>query len=218
MRHYSVPYDSSNNPDWPTISPLKEFGLPWENRPPPETTFRAVWNEELFQFRFDCIDEDLVLAQHETPEECVLGSDRVEIFFAPDLSLCPYYCLEIDPLGNVFDYKANYYRKLDRSWKCAGLKIEAFVVHDGYTVTASLPLSTLRNLGILDPNSSQIFAGVHRAEFTHRSDGSVQPGWMTWVPPETEKPDFHVPTAFGVLHLQDKIPPQSQKTWLLNPC
>ena len=35
--------------------------------------------------------------------EKVIGSDRVEIFFAPELDLQPYYCLEMDPRGEVLD-------------------------------------------------------------------------------------------------------------------
>lgn len=209
MHTHIVPYQSASSPDWSAITPLRAFGLPWEERPPPETEFRAAWNEQFFRFRFDCVDEDLVLAERPTPEECVLDSDRVEIFLTPDLSLSTYYCLEIDPLGNLLDYKAHHYRKFDRTWKFLGVEIHAQISAHRYSVTGSLPISELRELEILRPGSSQLYAGVHRAEFSHRIDGSIQPGWMTWVAPGTERPDFHVASAFGILELQTSSNPSS---------
>jgi hypothetical protein len=55
---------------------------------------------------------------------------------------------------------------------------------------------------VLQPGSVDLLTGVHRGEFCHRPDGSVQPGWVTWAEPQTERPDFHVPSAFGVLELE----------------
>jgi hypothetical protein len=58
----------------------------------------------------------------------------------------------------------------------------------------------LRDLGVL--RGHEMFAGLYRAEFHHKPDGTVHSGWMPWVNPRTEKPDFHVPASFGVLELK----------------
>lgn len=181
--------------------PLTDFTFPWEERPAPLTEFRALWDDTHFHFRFDCVDEDLVLPDAHTVKDRVLGSDRVEIFFAADLSLKPYYCLEMSPRGDVLAYEASFYREMNWAWQCAGLQLTTHIEGDRYAVTGSLPLDTLRALNVLKPGSNEFFAGLYRAEFHSRPDGTVHTGWMPWVNPQTERPDFHVPASFGILEL-----------------
>ena len=80
---------------------------------------------------------------------------------------------------------------------------DAQIEGNRYSVTGSLPLDTLRDLNVLKPDSREIIAGIYRAEFHRKPDGSIHSGWMPWVNPNTEKPDFHVPASFGVLQLVD---------------
>lgn len=186
--------------DWSAAAPLTAFTFPWEESIAPFTEFRALWDDERLHFRFACVDRDLVLAGGDTPRDRVLGSDRVELFLAPDLTLAPYFCLEISPRGDVAAYRAEYYRHIDWSWRCEGLAIDARIDGERYTVWGSIPLATLRALGVLGRES---FAGLYRAEFSHAPDGSIHQGWMPWVDPHTERPDFHVPASFGVFEWVD---------------
>lgn len=201
MKHYSVRHTSTSLLDWSVAEPLTGFTFPWEDRAAPLTEFRALWDEVHLHFRFDCIDDDLVLPDGSTAKERVLGSDRVEIFFAPDVSLKPYYCFEMSPRGDVLAYEANFYREMNWDWQCHELQLAAHIEGHRYTVTGSLPLDTLRRLNVLKPGSREILAGLYRAEFRHRPDGTVHSGWMPWVNPQTERPDFHVPASFGLLKL-----------------
>ncbi|WP_395743640.1 carbohydrate-binding family 9-like protein [Prosthecobacter sp.] len=201
MHHYPVLHTSAPALDWSRATPVEGFAFPWEDRTAPLTEFRALWDDERFHFRFDCVDDDLVLPDGPTAKDRVLGSDRVEIFLAPDLSLKPYYCLELSPRGDVLAYEANFYREMNWDWQCEGLQLSAHIEGNRYSVNGSLPLDTLRALKVLKPGSSEFYAGLYRAEFHHRSDGSVHSGWMPWVNPKTERPDFHVPASFGVLEL-----------------
>ncbi len=201
MQHYLVRHVPDSGLNWSAADLLTDFTFPWEKRTAPPTEFRALWDETHLHFRFDCVDEDLVLPDAPAAKDRVLGSDRVEIFFTPDLSLKPYYCLEMSPRGDVLAYEANFYREINWSWQCDGLQLSANIEGNRYTVTGSLPLDILRALNVLKPGSSEIFAGLYRAEFHHRADGTVHSGWMPWVNPQTERPDFHVPASFGVLTL-----------------
>ncbi|MCF7787695.1 MAG: carbohydrate-binding family 9-like protein [Prosthecobacter sp.] len=201
MKRYPVRHTSTSPLDWSVAEPLTDFTFPWEERTAPLTEFRALWDETHLHFRFDCIDDDLVLPDGPTAKDRVLGSDRVEIFFAPDLSLKPYYCLEMSPRGDVLAYEASFYREMNWDWHCEGMELTAHIEGNRYTVTGSLPLDTLRALQVLKPGSAEFFAGLYRAEFHHRSDGTVHSGWMPWMNPQTERPDFHVPASFGVLEL-----------------
>jgi len=201
MKRYHVRHTSSSLLDWSAADPLTDFTFPWEARTDPLTEFRALWDKTHLHFRFDCVDDDLVLPDGPTAKDRVLGSDRVEIFLAPDLSLKPYYCLEMSPRGDALAYEANFYREMNWDWQCDGLQLSALIEGNRYTVTGSLPLDTLRALNVLKPGSSEIIAGLYRAEFHHHSDGTVHSGWMPWVNPQTERPDFHVPASFGMFEL-----------------
>jgi hypothetical protein len=79
------------------------------------------------------------------------------------------------------------------------LQIDAHIENNHYNVSGTIPLETLHTLKVL--RSREIFAGIYRAEFHHQPDGTVHSGWMPWVNPNTERPDFHVPASFGILEL-----------------
>lgn len=201
MNRYPVRQTTDPVPEWATAEILTRFTFPWENREAPKTEFRALWDETHLHFRFDCQDDDLVLPDGPTAKDRVIDSDRVEIFFAPDLSLKPYFCLEMSPRGDVMPYEARFYREINWDWQCEGLQIDAHIENNHYTVSGSIPLDTLRQLKVL--RSREMHAGIYRAEFHHKADGSVHSGWIPWVNPHTERPDFHVPGSFGVLELVD---------------
>lgn len=199
MKRYLVRRSTLPEPDWSQADVLTDFAFPWEQREAPLTEFRALWDNTQLHFRFDCVDDDLVLPDGPTAKERVLGSDRVEIFLAPDLSLKPYYCLEMSPRGDVLAYEANFYREMNWNWRCEDLQLDAHIESNRYTVTGSITLDTLRDLKVL--RSQEIHAGIYRAEFHRKPDGTIHSGWMPWVNPHTERPDFHVPASFGVLEL-----------------
>jgi Carbohydrate family 9 binding domain-like len=188
--------------DWSSAEVLSELTFPWEATPPPRTEFRALSRAGRLHFRFDCEDRDLVLADGSSAKQCVLGSDRVELFFATSLALDPYFCLEIDPRGNVYQYRARSYRNFEDTVWAPELELETRIAAPSYWVEGSLPLETLRSVGVLATSSREIIAGVYRAEFSRR-DGHVHFGWISWVNPLTTKPDFHVCSSFGKLVLPD---------------
>jgi Carbohydrate family 9 binding domain-like len=192
---------SAMSMDWEAADCLRDFSLPWDAMPAPGTEFRALWSPTHLHFRFDCIDPDIVLGQGETLLDQVLDSDRVELFFAPDLSLKPYYCFEIDPRGQNAAYKAVHYRQMERNFTGHDMVVSPTLMADGYSVAGSISLDCLRRLGVLKPEASTMHVGVYRAEFSRLPDGSLHRGWMPWVNPQTAKPDFHVPESFGCFEL-----------------
>ena len=201
MKRY--PVHAAKAVDWSLAACLSDFSFPWESTAPAPTEFRALWTPERLHFRFDCVDEDLVLGAGLSEKERVLGSDRVELFVAPDLGLASYFCLEMAPSGEKYGYRARTYRQFDDTFQWPGLELSARIVGARYSVEGSLPLASLRELGVLKAGGRELFAGVYRAEFSRRANEGVHFGWMSWIDPETEKPDFHVPSSFGVLELCD---------------
>jgi Carbohydrate family 9 binding domain-like len=207
MKRYRVHHATTvqSNLDWVAAEIMTDFSFPWEPRTPSPTEFRALWTRERFHFRFDCVDDDLVLAAASTSKDRVLGSDRVEIFLAPDLTLTSYFCFEMEPRGEVLAYSGRFHRQFDWDWQCRELKLATHINGARYHVEASLPLCSLRAWNVLQPGATEFFAGVYRAEFSRCADGGIHSGWMPWVNPKTERPDFHVPASFGVFEL---FPPQ----------
>ncbi|OLQ72913.1 endoxylanase [Photobacterium proteolyticum] len=191
---------------WDNAQPLSEFTFPWSSQAAPSTEFRALWDRDAIYFRYVLEDEHLAVGKD--PERGVLDSDRAEIFLAKDPQLSSYYTLEIDPKARVFSADAAYDPvktkrvKLDSSWNWPGLVTKASSTASGYIVEAKLPLTTITDLGLWQDNAqSELICALMRAEFTPKPDGSIDMGWMTWIDPNTAKPNFHNPGTFGTCKL-----------------
>jgi hypothetical protein len=156
-------------------------------------------------FTFDVEDSDIVVSEDWKGESTLDGEDRVEIFFAKDAALAEYWCIEIDSRGRVHDYFAKHYRKFDSDWNCPGIKAEGSVTPTGYTVRASIPLKVLADLlGRPIVAGSEIRIGLFRAEFYGKqpaTHGESDDNWISWVKPDSKKPDFHIPSAFRTWRL-----------------
>ena len=193
---------------WDEAELLTDITFPWTPGPNPATRFRALWDESRFYFLYEIEDNDIVLGESADPVERVTGSDRAEIFFTCNDALDPYYCLEMDPRGEVFAYAGRHYREFTPEWEWPGLEVAAAMTENGYRVEGSLPMNSFAELDLLHGDGTMLKAGVYRAEFSHRRDAgpgdsgaAVIQDWMSWVDPGTERPDFHVPTSFGEFHL-----------------
>jgi len=197
MSVYQVNYESGL--DLSRGDRLSDFSFPWLSRECPATSFRAVWNERVFAFRFEAEDHDLVLGEGGDSGKAALGSDRVELFFAssPDLEK-PYYGAEMDPAGRVYDYAATTYRQINPRWSFSTLIFSGRIHDSGYVVSGQIELEDLRKLDLLVENKMTV--GVYRAEFSHHREGGIDEDWISWIDPGTEKPDFHVPSSFGQFH------------------
>jgi hypothetical protein len=190
--------------DWPAAAVLSDFTYPWREEPPPSTVFRALWDEEDFHFRFEAAEDDLHTYADTNDKMEVVFSDRVEIFFRRDERMTPYYCLEMDAAGRVLDYRADYYRQFDYQWRWGeGLMVNAQMTPTGYRVTGRITLESLKKLGLL--RKGQLEAGLFRANCVALEGKKADFKWVSWINPKMEKPDFHVPGAFGVLRLVDRL-------------
>jgi len=187
-----------DDPAWAAAEPLADFRFPWQERPAPSTLFRALWNESFLSFQFVVRDDDIVLGEGDTRETAVLGSDRVELFFAVDPDLKNYYTLEMDPRAWVFDAHGRHYRSIDSGWSWPGLQLAASRTADGYILEGRIPMESFDELALWqDKDRRHLRCGVFRAEFDHASDGQVRHHWISWIQPDAPKPDFHTPSAFG---------------------
>ena len=199
VMHLTGKGDDTN---WNKAPALTGFSYPWEKEKAPATSFSALWDGAWLYCLYQVQDDSVITVINRNDKLDVGGSDRVEIFMSPDSTLSPYYCLEIDATGRVLDYQASFYRKMNYSWKWPGnqLIIKTANNKNGYVVEVAISIGSLNNLGLLKNN--RLMAGLFRAERKSRREGTAGLHWISWINPQTPQPDFHTPSAFGVLVLE----------------
>lgn len=191
---------------WQQAHVLNDFSYPWPGQQDHSTCFRALYDDNSLYLRYE-VEDDQVQTFHKINDKLeVVFGDRVEVFFAQKEGMNPYYCLEMDPTGRVLDYEAAYYRKFKMSWSWpkGQLAVRSLPTSKGYQVDVTLGLQSLKDLGLLE--DGQLRAGLYRANcitLTNSPQKESDIEWVSWIDPKTTAPDFHVPSSFGILKLQD---------------
>lgn len=192
------------SPQWKNGTELTDFTYPWETTTPPLTSFKALHNNEWLYLFYQVKDENVQVLVKENKKVEVIYSDRVEIFLRKDSLMTPYFGLELDPNGRVYDYEASLPRKFNDqwTWPAGQLIVKASRTPDGYTVEVAIGKESLKQLGLLKGN--KIEAGLFRGECSEAIEGSeLKIKWVSWVKPDSKTPNFHIPSAFGLLILED---------------
>ncbi|MEW2738674.1 sugar-binding protein [Providencia rettgeri] len=182
---------------WEQAEVLTDFTYPWEKETAPKTDFRALWSDDALYFRFIADDKDIQLGDNSDKDQAVLDSDRVELFFTTSPELKPYYTAEMDPKGRTFDAKANYYREVDPSWNWETLQTVGEITPNGYVLTGKIDLDEFTKLDLWqDADKQTLMCAILRGEFSAGEPKQVRK-WISWIKPDSVKPDFHIPSAFG---------------------
>ena len=193
------------SPMWQRAERLTDFSYPWETEVPSRTSFKAIHGERWINFLFEVDDRAIHVDVIDDYKLEVIDSSRVEVFFRKDEILTPYFCLEMDAAGRVLDYRGNFHRQFDFnwSWPFGSLVVKACRHGEGYTVEAAVSKESLISLGLLSSASPHLQAGLFRAVCTHTVAPRDHMRWVSWAHPDSVSPDFHIPSAFGLLHLVD---------------
>lgn len=188
---------------WKRAHILSDFHYPWEKGAPRPTRFKALHNDTWLYILFDIEDPDVFIMKEKNHKAGVAGSSRAEIFFKRDDRMNPYYCLEIDPTGRVLDYEGTFHRQfnLDWSWPAGQLMVKTQQRKDGYSIELAITKSSLQSLGLLQNKTLQ--AGLFRADCAVNAEGITEFSWISWVKPVSRTPDFHIPSSFGSMRLED---------------
>jgi len=195
--------DLGSSPAWHKAGILKDFVYPWDSAAAPGTSFSAIWDGKWLYGLYKVQDDSVITLVKKNDKMEVGASDRVEIFLARNDSMNPYYCLEMDADGRVLDYNAVYYRKMNYpwTWPKEQLVIKASRVSDGYILAFAISIHSLKELGLLQ--NGRLHAGLFRAECKGMVNGRADLRWISWIRPATVQPDFHTPSAFGTLVLEE---------------
>ena len=176
--------------EWEQAVSVENLVAPWEKNVLDKTKFQAFVSDDYFNFYFHVEDNTLTTVPFEK-ELSVASEDRVELFFSSDITLAKYYCIEMDPKGNILDYSAKHYREFDDKWDFKNKKIATKIMDGTYIVEGRILLEELNELGISDT----FHLGIFRADFKSQKPDDVT--WFSWIKPDSQDPDFHIPSAFG---------------------
>jgi len=192
-----------DNPEWKKAIELSDFIYPWENKKSTAMTFKALHTRDWFYCLYEVKDDDIKVYVKTNDKSEVARSERVEIFFRKDERLLTYYGLVLDPLARILDYEAEYHRKFNSNWTWpkGKLIVKTDRTNHGYTVEVAIDKESLKSLGLL--SGQKIEAGIFRAECDDINGSEEGMKWISWLKPNSETPDFHIPSAFGVLLLED---------------
>jgi hypothetical protein len=169
------------------------------------TQVRVSATAEHLIVHFTCEDRDIwgTLTRDNDP---LYQEEVVELFIAPgDEKPSTYYEFEANPLGTRFEAKIfnptddRSRMKADEAWRAAGLEVEVSVdeAKDRWTALFTVPWAALHS----GPRPSEWRLNFYRIE-RPRQGGQAE--FSCWSSPRTVKPNFHVPSAFGHLRLQEK--------------
>jgi hypothetical protein len=119
--------------------------------------------------------------------------DCVEIFLSPDAAhKRRYFEVELGPFGHFFDVEVDRERgKSNTAWSSAP-RIGTRRDPRARTATIEVLLGAPEIVAALVPGA-RLPLGLYRIE------GLPDQRFLAWSPPRTQKPDFHVPEAFGTL-------------------
>lgn len=186
---------------WEKAIKLTDFYSPWDQEIVKKIEFKALWDETFLFCSFRVDDPEVHINASEITNESINNSDRVELFFKNNKSLSPYYCLEIDPTSRLMDFKAKPNKDFDFDWNWPenDISIKSDIQDTYFSVEIAITLASLKQFKLL--KEGKIETGIYRAKYNLQGNGSYEPTWITWVNPETETPNFHTPTSFGVLEL-----------------
>ena len=126
--------------------------------------------------------------------------DCVELFLAPDAAQpSKYFEIEVGPYGHYFDLA------IDRSAATAAQRSDASW-SGGLRIGTSRDVANHRaviELAITAPEISQVLrSGATLPIGLYRMEGKKPRHYLAAFPTNTPKPNFHVPSAFGMLVLE----------------
>jgi len=186
---------------WEKSDVLTQFISPWDKNEFSGIEFRALWDGIYFFFCFTVFDTKIHIDTKDDSVDSINNSDRVELFFRQNDSLNPYYCLEIDTAARIMDFIAYPNKNFDFKWNWPKEDIEVKSSKNdiSFTVEGAISIDSLNRFQLIKEN--KIETGVFRAKYNSTDNINFEPTWISWIDPQTETPNFHLASSFGVFHL-----------------
>ncbi len=165
----------------------------------PATTVQALWTKDALYMAWQLEGAGLnvdTTRPTDVEREGLYKEDCVELFLAPKPDQRGhYYEIELGPFGHYFDLD------VDKDKKTSDIKWSSGVVlattrdpaaHRA-VIEAKIPAAEI---------ASALRSGARLPLGLFRMEGKAPRKYLAWSPARTEKPNFHLPAAFGTLVLE----------------
>jgi uncharacterized protein (DUF362 family) len=191
--------DGVAEPAWGAATPVT-FETDWSGKKTGTVTrVRLAWSTSALYMLWELDGAGVFVDASRDPKierDKLYEEDCVELFLGPDdRDRTHYYEVEIGPLGHFLDLAVD--RKAKRSdvgWSSAP-EIATRVDRDAKHVTIEAALRAPEIVSMLKPGARLPLA-------LYRMEGKAPRLFLAFSPTRTNKPDFHVPEAFGNLVLE----------------
>lgn len=209
-----------DEPAWQGAVPVDDFIFPWwvEGEKEP-TTARILWDETYLYVSFIAYDKHIAaaLTQRDDP---VSRDDAVEVFIAPQKDdVRQYFNFEFNALGTILDRSPH--NKRSKNWNAEGIvvaiTIDGTINEDGdddrlWIAEFAIPFANFEGFAPrLPPDDGDTW----RLNL-YRIGGNTNPQYSVWSNTLTEKPQYHVPERFGIVHFSAVaagITATAEKSW-----
>lgn len=187
-----------DHPAWGEARPVELMRYWCGEVAPPErhAEARALWSANALFVRFDCQQhEPLVVSNEPQIEKKTMGlweRDVCEIFIAPDANEPQrYFEFEVASTGEWLDLAIHQMRdKRETDWEySSGMTVVTRLGAETVTIAMRIPFEAL---GVVPQTGTRWRANLFRCI----GAGEAR-GYLAWQPTRTERPNFHVPDAFG---------------------
>lgn len=198
-----------DEPSWRAAEPVGPFDSPWYEgeRAPRRTQARMLWDDEFLYVGFVVEDEHIVSTFTER-DDPVWREDCVEVFVAPDPeNVRVYFNFEFNALGTMLDRTSHLDQGLE--WNAEGVRVaivHAGTLNDdsdidrGWVAEIAIPFQAFKGAARhLPPREGDTWRlNLYRINDESDRQHSV------WSHTGTERPSFHEPERFGIVHFTTK--------------
>jgi hypothetical protein len=205
-----------DEPAWEQAPSAGDFHFNWWKEGEKEQTVaKILWDDENLYVGYYCNDKHIAAEVIERHGPVSLD-DSVEIFLSPNpAKIRNYYGFEMNVIGTMLNFiRADWYQGPFNS-EPEGVRLRTShygvrVKHDSpddqhWILEVAIPLKNFARDAAHTPPRE----GDEWRLNLNRAGGKTNAQYSTWSPVKTERPNFHVPEAFGWVRFVNRPPVQA---------
>jgi len=213
-----------DEPAWQQAPAAGDFHFNWWREGEKEQTVaKILWDDENLYVAYYCHDKHIAAAVVERHGPVSLD-DAVEIFLSPNPDkLRNYYGFEMNAIGTMLNFiRADWY-KGPFNWdpdgvrfrtSFHGLRVKRDAPEDkDWILELAIPLRNFeKDAAHMPPREGDTW----RLNL-NRAGGKTNAQYSTWSPVASDRPNFHVPEAFGLVRFVNRPPVKNEAYDAVNP-
>jgi len=202
-----------DEPAWRQARPAGDFHFNWWTAGEREQTVaKILWDDENLYIGYHCLDKNISAAVTERHGPVSLD-DSVEAFISPNpAKVRNYYGFEMNVIGTMLNFIRADWHQGPFFTEPEGVLLGTS--HMGVLAKTDTPGEDHWVLEIAIPFRNFVRDAAHTPPHEgdvwrlnlNRAGGKTNAQYSTWSPVRTERPNFHVPEAFGEVRFVNRPP------------